>query len=311
MKKTAVLGNVCIDEIHTFEGEFIEGLGGAFHNHLILSLLFKGKGIISPVCKVGYDLYDDLIRKYNTLKNIDTGNIIKVNGKNNRVKLTYISENDRREYSVSNPPEIVIDEISKDTKWDLFIINLISGIEISRKTFDALYDTIKAPFLVDLHSLFLGFRKDGLRYYREDEDWNTWFHTGDIMQMNEKEAEVLSGRKLKSENDLIDFGIYLLNFGAEVVLITTGEKGSIVCFREHEKFTWEKIPAYTYYNNVYPTGCGDAYSSGFAYRYVYSSDPVESAHFASKIAGLKAGIKKPGDMVKNFYDLLDKFKIGL
>ena len=311
VKKIAVLGNVCIDEIHTSEGEIIEGLGGTFHNHLMLSLLFRDKGIIYPVCKVGYDLYDDLIRKYKSLKNIDVSGIIKVNGKNNRVKLQYYSEGERQEYSRSNPPEIVLKELKTKTNWDLFMVNFVSGIEISRKTFEELDSKIDAPIFVDLHSLFLGFREDGSRYYRKGEDWSPWHYSGDIMQMNAREAEILSGRKLPDESALIDFGIYLLSFGTKIILITLGKDGSILCYKENDTIKWEKIEPYNFFKESYPTGCGDVYSSVFVYKYLNSGDPLESAHFASKIAGLKAGIKKPDDMMNNFHDYLYKFNIEL
>jgi len=310
-KKIAVLGNVCIDEIHTHDGEVIEGLGGSIHNQLMLSLLFANKGVICPVCKIGYDLYDDLLRKYKSWQNIDPGSVIKVNGKNNRVKLKYFSENARKEYSVFNPPEIKFQELKGITDCDLFLVNFVSGIEISRKTFEEMTNRIDVPFFVDLHSLFLGFKDDGFRYYREDEDWSLWYHTGDIMQMNEREAEILSGRKLPDENALIDFGKYLLNFGTKIVLITNGKNGSVLCYRENGVIKWEKIEAYNYFNFSYPTGCGDVFSSGFVYKYLASGDPVAAAHFASQIAGLKAGLKKPEDMLNNFHDYLYKFNIEL
>ncbi|RKY86699.1 hypothetical protein DRQ09_05725 [candidate division KSB1 bacterium] len=309
VKRIAVLGNICVDEIHTFEGEIIKGFGGTIHNHLILSLLFGKKGIIYPVCKVGYDIYDDIIKKYIPLNNIDTSGIIKVNKKNNRVKLIYYSRSERKEYSVSNPPEIKPDEVKKNINWDLFMINFVSGIEISRKSFEQLYKMIDTTFFVDMHSLFLGFGNNGERYYREDDDWSIWHNTGDIIQMNKKEAEILSGKKLSTEKSLIDFGTHLIRIGVKIVLITLGEKGSIIFYRDGNNQVWEKIKAYNFYDNSYPTGCGDAFSSGFIYKYLQSGEPVESAIFASKIAGIKAGIKKPEDLMNNFHKYLYNFNI--
>jgi len=40
-------------------------------------------------------------------------------------------------------------------------------------------------------------------------------------------------------------------------------------------------------------GCGDVYAGGFILKYLETGEPVESAQFASKVAGIKPGIGKP------------------
>ncbi len=100
----------------------------------------------------------------------------------------------------------------------------------------------------------------------------------DILKANEVEAKILTKAK-----DVKEAGKILLEYGIKEVIITMGEKGSLI-FTENKVF---KIPAYPPAREVDVTGCGDTYMAGYIYKRLKSYD----IEFAGKFAGATASLK--------------------
>ena len=75
-------------------------------------------------------------------------------------------------------------------------------------------------------------------------------------------------------------GKKILNWGAEVCIITMGEKGSFVKTRDKEKY----ILPYPLKRIVDQTGAGDCYSAGFLAHFLEDNDPYVSAVYATATA---------------------------
>ena len=97
----------------------------------------------------------------------------------------------------------------------------------------------------------------------------------DILKCDEIEAEKITGTgNLSKAARLIN------DLGPEIVLITRGEKGSILCHGNELK----RIPVVPAEKTVDSTGAGDAYAAGFIVEYLRTKDPKRSALFASCVA---------------------------
>ncbi|MFC1728896.1 carbohydrate kinase family protein [candidate division KSB1 bacterium] len=301
----ALLGTVCLDEIRRPGEKPKYGFGGLFYSVVSLAQLLDKDSIIFPVCKVGALDHPKISEQFSRYRSVDLHKVVSYPGHNNRVLLEYYSRDERIEYSTFLPAPYTIGELLPLPDVRCFMVNFISGIEMRVNTFAALRRRLKVPVFVDLHSLFLGFKKNGQRFYRIRRDWSRWHVSGDIVQMNENEAFILSGtvrnaptglnrmlRKKKNnhhrEFDRKSFGRYLLDRGARVVIITRGTAGSHVFWRGSRRNFDKELPAYLFGGHAEPTGCGDVFSAGYIAKSLDGADPPEAADFAAQVAGMRA-----------------------
>ncbi|MFC1555512.1 carbohydrate kinase family protein [candidate division KSB1 bacterium] len=322
----AVLGTICLDEIRKGNADPRYGFGGLFYSVIALAQLIHKSGYVYPVVKIGENDYQAIEEQFQSNHTVDLKYAQKYPGLNNRVILEYFSRDERTEYSRFLPKPFTIKELAPLPDVDLFQVNFVSGLEMTHKTLIALKKRLCVPLFVDLHSLFLGFRKNGERYYRIAKNWSIWNISGDIVQMNEIEAAVLAGDRWKHsailrniidrnkqvegslQSDRISFGKYLINCGARIVLITRGYAGSHVFWRVGKKIYEREIAAFHFGKVLDPTGCGDVYSAGFIYAFLSGAEPPEAAEFAGKVSGMRAARSSSGDLHR-LRSLLEKEKI--
>lgn len=77
-----------------------------------------------------------------------------------------------------------------------------------------------------------------------------------ILKANEHEMEVLT-----QCSDPYDAAVKLADWGVKEVLLTLGDKGSLIYVDER----FYEIPAYPVENVADATGCGDTYMAGYLY----------------------------------------------
>jgi len=104
----------------------------------------------------------------------------------------------------------------------------------------------------------------------------------DFLFLDEVEAGVIIG-DLSLSLDEISRNLSLL--GPDEVIITRGDRGSIVYSRGHDD-TYQ-IPAFPSKERVDPTGLGDSYLAAYAFRRQELSDSHECGIFASLVSSLK------------------------
>ncbi|MCK4966305.1 carbohydrate kinase family protein [bacterium] len=297
-KKIGIIGSFCLDHIFLYEGGKRKGIGGIYWSLIILSNLIKDSGTLYIYSKIGEDFYSRILNTLGSYKNIDTGGLIKVSQPHNNVYLHYYSKLERREFSVNVLPHMRFTDFKFSPDLDFLFINFISGRELKLQTLQKIRKSVTCPVYIDFHSLSLGIRKDGLRYMRPFPGWKQWLKCGDIIQMNEKEGALLFGKELISKRDYLRFGKQILSNGSKVFLLTLGEKGSFLLYKDGRKYKDLFIPMYKYEDSEEVTGCGDAYAGGFISEYARSSDIVKSAFFAGKVAGYKASLPGSKDLNK-------------
>ncbi|KRQ86411.1 Pseudouridine kinase [Caloramator mitchellensis] len=93
---------------------------------------------------------------------------------------------------------------------------------------------------------------------------------------NKYEAEVLSGIKIESENDLKRAAEYFLNRGVKKVFITLGEDG--IYYGDESRLNLFKTPKVEVKN---ATGAGDAFVAGLVFAYLNDFDIHSTAKFST------------------------------
>jgi len=116
-----------------------------------------------------------------------------------------------------------------------------------------------------------------------------------VLKADEREIKVLM------ETDNLEIAIERLKrFGIKEIIITCGEKGSII-FSNNKIFT---IPAYSPAKIVDVTGCGDTYIAAYLYKRLQGFCIKEAGMFASAASALKiesfGALKKNADEVEKF-----------
>jgi sugar/nucleoside kinase (ribokinase family) len=279
--KIGVIGTFILDHIYNLDGEKTESLGGLTYTLAVLANLLSDKDEIYPIAQVGSDGYDKIITFLSNYKNVRLDGL-KWNEQNNtHVTLRYHSKESRTEILSNLLPPIEINQVMSLGQFDVILINFITGFELTLAACNAICSQKNTLIGMDYHSLTLGIDEHGKRFFKKPENWEQWLTGIDILQMNEYEAQLLSDKQ-----NLSNFGLNLNQKGIRIVNITLGAKGSLI-FVDNKM---EQISAFPVPEAKDVTGCGDAFMSGFIKEYLNSNNPINAAHYANRIAGLKCTI---------------------
>lgn len=103
----------------------------------------------------------------------------------------------------------------------------------------------------------------------------------DFITPNETELETLTGIKITGYDSMIKAANFLLSKGVKNVIVTIGEKGSLLVNNNSEKiFEARKVEA------LDTTAAGDAFNAGFAFALSQKYSVEDSIKFANAAAGI-------------------------
>ena len=112
----------------------------------------------------------------------------------------------------------------------------------------------------------------------------------DIFCPNETEAELLTGMSVDTIDQAVEAGRALLNKGAKIIIMTLGERGSLIIEKDSYKhIKTEAVKA------VDTTGAGDSFIGSFGYFFAAGCDVEESVGKANRVAAVsvqKTGTQK-------------------
>jgi len=100
----------------------------------------------------------------------------------------------------------------------------------------------------------------------------------DIIKANDQEMEVVTGL-----TDIRDGASLLAEWGVKEVIITLGDKGSVI----YTDGIFYDIPVFVPGNVSDTTGCGDTYMAGYLSQRILGKGPQKAGEFASAMAALK------------------------
>jgi sugar/nucleoside kinase (ribokinase family) len=289
MHRIAVLGTITRDTVIYPDARKIESFGGVLYNILALSYLGKKNVEIHPVCNLGYDAYDSVLRVLKECKNVRTEGIKKVKVKNNHNFLIYDIKGNREEISKNSVPELTFSQVKRFLDSDVLLVNFISGKDLDLKTLKKLRRSATGLIFMDVHSFILGRRKNGKRFVKVPKNWSNWIGCADVVQCNLFEFSKLSKREFSSAAQIKNYARSILLLGPRVFLVTNGKENGHVFQpgRKGLKFNRSVVPRIRKVKDL--TGCGDVFSAGFLISYLGSKNPVSSANFANSVATYKCG----------------------
>jgi len=310
--RIAVVGSIVADTIEQADGSVSESLGGISHTLAALAAVGGGAHTILPVCRVGADSCDRVEQWADGLAGLSLDGIIADPDDNPRVRLSYREASlagERVERLSHSLAPLGPEDVEPCLRADLVMINCITGDDCTIEALRLIAKRCDRVYL-DVHSLALGRRDDGTRYYRPRDDWSQWLSGIDVVQCNAFEAAGICGLDPDNEADRDCIEDELLSAvrswwasathdperrttkrGASsrvtrppgVVVLTLAEKGANVLTRAHGVVSSRVVVA-PRVDVVDPTGAGDAFGAGYVCAWLAGAGP-----FAATRAAVRSG----------------------
>jgi sugar/nucleoside kinase (ribokinase family) len=306
MKKIAIIGAPCIDEVISPSGEVTSTqLGGILYSYAAMeraAALAKLDVEIIPLTYISMLDTDYLIPFFNELRHFNFSSAPKTDSLlSNRVRLVYKNDTERSEFCASILPELTPEHFNQDllASLDGIFINMISGFDISLDTLKYIRQNTTAYIHLDVHAMILGELSDNPdkpRMVRGVKQWREWLSNVDSVQMNEMEADWFAVPELASEIDLVREArnIYKASGSPKSVVITRAERGATSFDFANDKI-WNKVPAKREIINT--TGSGDVFGAVYTISKTFGTSEEQSLYQAEEIAGWNAGLEKLEDIL--------------
>ena len=120
-----------------------------------------------------------------------------------------------------------------------------------------------------------------------------------LIKPNLDEIQMLAGRKISDQKELIEFAKEIQKSGIEIVVVSLGKDGSLVV--TEKEILQAKVPPITAVNTV---GCGDSMIAGFAIGIEQGMALEDILRYASAISGSNALRMETGFFLKDDFDKL-------
>lgn len=197
-------------------------------------------------------------------------------------KLVYFDNGDRTLQTLGIAGNLPFERLSRSTIHALRSAKyiLLGPIlnEIDKEFVTELRKVSKAKLFLDPQGLIRKVGKDGMVEKVFDKGLvKEIIELADFVKPNEFEAEIISGVSDPVES----VKIFEEWCGGSVAVVTLGERGSILAYREEV----HKIPAFNTFAKD-PTGAGDSYAGSFITRLLEGADLLEAAYYASAASSI-------------------------
>lgn len=288
--KVTVIGTINRDTLVFPSGLRKESFGGILYNLSSLSGLGGRYLEIRPVCNLGHDVYSQVMGMIESYSNVRPDGIRKVRRKNNHALLMIDEIGEREEVLQNRVPVLSFSHIEPFLDCDAVLVNFISGFDIGLGTLKRIRKKTHALLFMDVHSLTLGVKKDGRRFFRTPARWKEYVAEVDIVQCNLVELSILSGQDLKSTKDIRDFGETILSLGPRALLVTLAQAGAVVIYKKDSSRELRMSAGRKVQGFKDATGCGDAFSAGFLCCYLSTGRFDRSLDFGNMVAAEKCKV---------------------
>ena len=256
--KIVIVGTINKDLILPFQGASIQSFGGIYYTLSALSVMADHELTILPVSFIGEEVYSRLMALLQNFPNIDKQGLYSLPQKHHEVILEYVAPQSRSEKALFNFPPLEWKQVRKFKDADLYIVNMITGWDLSLNAFQKLSKKYFDKLYLDVHFLVMGIDKLGNRFPQRPENIEKWLRGARFIQMNETEFNIINNDDLH-ESEFYEK--YLVP--EQVLLITMAGKGVRVLFHKNSMIRNKHFPGKTRRDRMEQTE-SSAGQSGFA-----------------------------------------------
>lgn len=281
-----LIGTISRDEIAYEDGRRFHQLGGILYQCATLCGLGEETLLFANLAKGLTPDVESLIAGWPTLRQ---EGIARVPGPENRVRLFYPAQGERREVLESAVPELDPRPIVRALpRLDLLLMVVNSGFDLSLASWREIADAAGCPIWFDVHSLTLTRNLGSPRGFRPVPEWRDWVRGAAYLQANRKEVSCLLGRPdaEPSPAEVERFSREALDLGLEAVFITLGRDGGLVVTPEGLK----RIGLRDAERGLDTTGCGDVFAAAAAAGIVRGEEVLAAASFGLDLASRAASV---------------------
>lgn len=193
-----------------------------------------------------------------------------------------VSEGQTRHEKYENITDKLSIDFSSLSQFDGVLINMITGFDISLEDILMIRKNYSGLIYIDMHSLCRGVGIGFNRPFRKIPNIDKWLSCVDIVQVNDLEIYTLS--TLKDEMEIAN---EVMSYGVKYFLITKGEFGVIVYYKDENAIKNIFLPAIKI-ETKNKVGCGDVFGSVFFYSLLKFGELNRSLNLANTAAGLVA-----------------------
>jgi len=286
-RTVAVIGTINRDRIIDPEGRTHEDLGGILYNVLTLAPFLGATDRIVPIARVGVDQKETIRELLVPYRCADDSRILWSDGGSNETVLRYTGPEEREESLVERIEPLGLDDVAAAAGAELVLVNLIWGKEVTPEHL-AVVTGDGANLLLDIQSLTLTFRSGSDRAYRNIPAWRDWVRPARVVKGNEEEIRWFIGEGGAFDGSLRDAAVRIIAEGPEAVLITRATKGHGMAWRQGGGVRWAEVPAVPVPRSEWEdmTGCGDAFTSGYALGCLRGESPPAAALLGAALGAL-------------------------
>jgi sugar/nucleoside kinase (ribokinase family) len=290
--RVVLIGTLVYDTIQSLEGDEIHGFGGIYHTLIALSALLSSKDVIIPITYVTEEYWDRILQLISNHDNVSLEGLVRIKTKMNQSILKYYTDSERHEISKDPFPELKFEHIEPHLACDIIAINMISGWDIQLSTLKKIRKNYNGEIYIDIHNYLTEIDQEGKRSPRKPADIREWLQLTDIIQLNEREFDIINPEKL----NIRDFCLKYCISERKLINLTLGASGSqsLLLHGGKTKSYLNKITANV--NSCDTTGCGDAFMAGFIYGHLNNMDINECLKVANCIASIYSEFPGPADI---------------
>ncbi len=307
MKRFAIIGAPCIDEVISPSGEITSRqLGGILYSYAVAERLIASLGLnveVIPLSFISIADADLLQPFFSSLHHFNFSFAPRTyDHLSNRVKLLYKTDSSRTEYCASILPELTAEHLPAALLQSLdgIFINMISGFDITLPTLQHIRSNTDAYIHLDTHALILGELSSDSEKPRKVsgvKEWRQWLSNVDSLQCNEMEADWLGVPDTTTEMELLRAArsLYNKNGYPKQFVITRAERGATVFDFTTEQI-WNKAPYQKDIRNT--TGSGDVFGAAYTLSRMLGTSVEQSLWQAEAIAGWNATLDQLEELLK-------------
>lgn len=287
MRRVAVIGTINRDRIIAPDGAVHGDLGGILYNVLTLAPFAGDDTVVIPVARIGAEERGAVDRLLAGRRNVDASRLLWSDGGTNETVLRYTGADEREETLIERITPLSEEETAFARACDLLLVNMIWGKEVTPPILARLAAG-GAPLLLDIQSLTLTFRSGPGRGYRNIPEWREWARSASMIKGNEEEIRWFLGEGGPFEGTLRAAAGMLLEAGPSAVVVTRAAAGFSLAWRTSSGVRWMEAAAVPIPREEWAdmTGCGDAFTSGYALGVLRGETPPEAALLGAALGAL-------------------------